>query len=238
MLPRKVVLTGASGAFGSALKTADDSLTAAITLYGGPIEVYGSPSSEALKQLASVFPRPSITGRPLDAAKNAPKLWQVHVPDGEDGRRGDVVVMFPGSSAWSLGDLDREEESPVKVWRSENAEFLDAAKQVPASDHLTVLGVTPELNRPTIMGASIRLDLLLSDLLSLSWDENGGVLKGQFAGSNRKATTAYVFVPAGWSFKSGSAGKNKISTSKGNSIIEIPVESGSATKFELAFLKK
>ena len=134
-----------------------------------------------------------------------------------------AIIMFPGATPWNVADLDRDEKTPVRVWNADKGEFLDAGKPVAAVDRLTVFGVTPELNRPTVMGASNHLDLLISDLTSLSWDETTGLLKGQFAGANRKSATAYVHVPDGWSLKSGSVGKSKISASKSNaSIVEIP----------------
>ncbi|MBI5091581.1 MAG: hypothetical protein HZB26_03955 [Candidatus Hydrogenedentes bacterium] len=231
------VVSGAVRIDAASFKNVDDSLAAAITLYGGPIELYGEPNSQTVNQLAAVFPRPALTGRPLDAARNAPKLWQVHVQSEEN--RGDAVVAFPGAGAWNVNEMDRDEKQPVKVWRADSGEFVDTAdKSVPASDRLTIYGVTPEATHPVIMGASSRIDLLFADLVSLTWDERGGTLKGQFAGSNRKPGTAYVYVPAGWSLKSGSAGKTKLTLSDGKSVIAIPVETGTGARFELAFVRE
>jgi len=228
------VVSGAVRVDGGSFTKIDDSLAAAMTLYGGPIEVSG----ETAKALATVFPRPRITGRPLDAAKNAPKAWQIHMVSPDNDLRGDAIALFPGSSPLNIADMERDAKTAVRVWRADNGEFLDASKPIAAADRFTLLGVTPESDRPTVLGAGPRIDLLNAELGAVTWNEGSGTLKGEFAGNNTKAATAYAFAPSGWSFKSGFAGKTKLSAPKGNSIVEIPVEAGGLTRFELVFSRK
>ena len=215
---------------------------AAMGFFNGPIELVGKPKPAVTKALAEFLPQRRRQGRPLDAAHQAPKVWQVHVAAREDRRGGDAVVTFPGAPAWAIAQIDLEEGQETRVWRAKDGTFLDPQQpSLPAAGELTVYGVTPELGRPVLMGASQGAGLLLDDLNHLAWEENAGkktgVLHGTFKGSNRKAAQAYVAIPAGWSFKSGKAGGAVIRKKDVTDRLRFFVRPGASTAFEFEFTR-
>ncbi len=215
--------------------SSDENLQRAVAMFGGPIEVAGAPKSGEAQSAGQLLLQRRLYAYPVDIANSSPKIWRVPVL-GPEGRRGDSVLMFPGAGAWKLADLALDGQEENLVWRASDGGIVDASAPVPAATSFTVYGVTPKLAHPVLMGASSGLALMLNDLKSLSWNESGSTLSGVFEGSSREKATAYVYVPDGWTLKSGKAGSAAVKKDKPGRL-EFSVEAGSATNFQLGFQK-
>lgn len=223
--------------FDGATELSDDTL-AAMMLFTGPIEFAGGASAKVKAQVADVLAQGGVAGRPLDMARKAPKAWQIHVPVAEGKEAlSDAIVLFPGAKPLETAKVEREAGVESVLWNAENgAHVAPEAKSITCSDKLTMYGLTRIMDRPTLMGASGDLRLMLDDLTGLTWKEEKGkgVLAGTFKGNNSDST-AYVSVPAGWKVKSAQVGGQNLRAKDGQNLVAFPVKAGASTPFELEF---
>jgi len=219
----------------SGLSQVDAELSGALRLWGGAVELLGQPKAGIRAHLVRILSGPRLTARALDGGQRAPLLWQICFSEAESGYLGGAVVAFLGAEAWNQDDLVADSEGPVIVWRGSNGDFVDAQNRaVPAAQGLEVHGLTPDLNRPTFMGASGGLALHLDQLRGLTWNERDGVLRGRIAGPAEPGAVAHVAVPEPWVFKGGTVGSKRLRHTAPARRLSFQI-GGADTAFELEF---
>ena len=215
----------------------DPAVASAMSFFRGPIEFTGRPSAELKRQLAQFLPQPRATGRPLDAAKTSPRIWQL--PTWRQSQpAGSSIVAFPGARSLDTAQIEVEPGQQVRIWSAADGQFVDSTQPIlPLAETISVFGVTPSSEYPALLGASYGFSLLLNDVKDLIWDPQKGILTGVFQGSNPSSATAYVAVPDGWTLENGKIEGAPLK--KGNTnCIQFPVAPGKSTKFTLQFSRK
>jgi len=212
----------------------DGALISAMSFFRGPIEFVGRPSAELTRELAHFLPQERTTGRPLDAAKTSPRIWQAPTWC-QSKRAGSSVVAFPGAGGLDVGQVEVEPGEQVRIWSAADGQFVDSTQPVvPVGETMAVFGVSAACDYPALLGASYGFSLLLNDVKDLIWDAQKGILTGEFQGSNTSSATAYVAVPAGWLLEAGRV--EGASVKKGaTNCIQFPVAAGKSTRFTLQF---
>ncbi|MBN2311889.1 MAG: hypothetical protein JXR94_23115 [Candidatus Hydrogenedentes bacterium] len=220
------------------LAALDDAVVAAMCLYGGPIEFVGLPAPDVARQLAPVLPRTHVAAWPLDPAARAPRVWRMDLGDAGAG-----VVAFPGAGAWRLDQLGAGAGQPAPagpqhVWRHEGSVVSEVTdRPVPASGRLSVCVVTPALTRPYVAGTSSGPGCVAREFQNVTWNEEKGILQGQFAPGSGLATIAYVKVPEPWEFRSGRVGTASLRPKTEGGLLELRIKAGNAEPFELRFAR-
>jgi len=215
----------------------DGALISAMSFFRGPIEFVGRPSAALKRQLAQFVPQKRTTGRPLDAAKGSPRIWQVPTWC-QSKPAGSSVVAFPGAGSLDLAQVEVEPGEQVRIWSAADGQFVDLTQPtVPLQETVTVFGVSPACDYPALLGASYGFSLLLNDVKDLIWDAQKGILTGVFQGSNTSSATAYVAVPEGWSLETGKVDGGALKKGATN-CIQFPVAAGKSTRFTLQFSPK
>ncbi len=202
----------------------------AMSFYGGPIEIVAQP--DAAPGLAQAFPR--RPGRPLDASKAAPRVWETPLNRLGDSLYGSAVVMFPGAPGWPTADVPLDGGPPAKLWRADNGETFDGSGSLPPAESLTVYGATSDHPRPILVGALNGATPHANTVQGLTWDAASGVLRGRVSGPQ---ATAYVYVPDAWRVASAQAGGRSISPSANGNLVAFDI-GGQNTPFELSFQRR
>lgn len=216
------------------VRSLDDALLAAITLYGGPVELLGEPSNDLARQLVAALPRRGMLVWPLDAAERSPRLWQLTPIGKQSDNRSMVVMAFPGAPEWSVADLDMDDKDRVQLWRADGNGYTRMADTaIPAANELTVYGVTQAAAKPIVLGASHGSEFVIHDLDDLLWDPAQGMLSGSFAPRGQGGATAHIVLPPSWALNSGRAGEERLRPSGDGSVVPIRLAAGRNTLFEL-----
>ncbi|MCX5772120.1 MAG: hypothetical protein NTZ09_17855 [Candidatus Hydrogenedentes bacterium] len=215
----------------------EPAVRSAMSFYRGPIEFMGRPSAELKRQLAEFLPQARTVGRPLDSAKESPRMWQVPTWC-QSKRAGSSVVAFPGADGLDVGQVEVEPGEQVRIWSAADGQLVDSAQPVvPVGESVSVFGVSAASDYPALLGASYGFSLLLNDVKDLIWDAQKGILTGEFQGSNTSSATAYVAVPEGWLLETGKVEGGALKKGATN-CIQFPVAAGKSTRFTLQFSRK
>jgi len=212
-------------------------LAAAMRFWPGAIELLGAPSANGLREATRLTLHPRLAARPVDAAQDTPRLWQITAKTAGGVCLGGAMAAFPGAAAWSLDQVEMDPNAPLVVGRPSDGQPIDArANPLPAATDLVVHGLAPVANAPLFLGASTGLALHLDHIKSLDWNAAQGLLRGCIEAPLEAAATAYVAIPPGWEYKSGEFNGKKLKTKSNAGLLSIPLEDTSAC-FELTFRK-
>ncbi len=173
-----------------------DDVVAAMRLWPAAIEAVGPPAPGLGRFVAC----PRVQAHCIDTINPSPRLWQASFKAG-GVFAGGAVLAFPGAPAWNVADLRMEQDWNVVLWRPEDGAY-DTAPH-PEAQKLEIHGVTPALDRPSLLGASCGLALHLDRVRELSWDANSNTLRGILAGPPEADGAVYIAVPDAWSLVSG-----------------------------------
>jgi len=218
-----------------ALSGLDDETMAAMRMWPGPIELVGAGNATLRGQMQQVLQLGRVVAIPVDAEHTTPLLWQLKAPP-TFSDVGASVVAFSGADTWSVDALELAEHAQIRVWHASSGKLLETpANTVPGSSRFEVYGVTPIDGRPVFMGSSNPLSLSLDRIQALDWHPGNGRLSGRF--ETASAARAYVYVPSGWTLKSGTADGRKVRGGDAPGPLAFNVGSGTAA-FDLEFQRQ
>jgi hypothetical protein len=113
----------------SKVSEVSNDVVAAMTFFGGPIELVGKPSASVLKQIGAVFPKANLWPRAIDSGSLTPRLWHVHVLKDQGVSERIAIVSFPGARAHTAADLVYPAGEGLKSVETTGAEFLEAIRR-------------------------------------------------------------------------------------------------------------
>ncbi len=196
------------------LNTIDNDLATAMRLWQGPVEIVGTPGASARTTLGTVFHSDALRARPMDLLNHSPLLWQMRMDAAGIGYVGTNVIAFAGAPAWNIKDAEPGDAIPTFAWCPDGDKVtVPKDGTVPAAASMTVMGLCPELTRPTFMGVSQGFGLGLDKMKSLAWDEQKGVLRVEIDDTFDAKTRAYVALTPGWKAKAVKVGKDRVKPS-------------------------
>lgn len=213
----------------------DVTLAAAMRFWPGSIELLGAPSANGLREASRLTLQPRVIARPVDAAQDAPHLWQITAKTGGGVCLGGAMVAFPGAASWSLDQVEMDPNAPLVVWRPSDGQPIDArANPLPPAVEFVVHGLAPVANTPLLIGTSTGLALHLDHVKSLDWNAAQGVLRGCIEAPLEATATAYIAIPPAWEYKSGELNGKKLKAKSNAGLLSLPLEDTGAC-FELTF---
>lgn len=227
--------------YAAGLNDVSEELAAAMRFWPGPVELIGLPTPEGLKQFARFAAHERVPARSVDDTSRVPLIWQTNLKDGNGSYVGGAVIAFRGARAWNLADLRFDQGEPVKVWRPEDGSLVDANDAIVSAERgLSVIGVSPQHDRPHFLGTSTGLALHLDRVKDLYWNEAKGTLSGVIEGPIEDKGVAYIAVPQPWKFTEARLNGKKLPPSrignlKGECLMIAMGDGG--MRFELAFAK-
>ena len=207
----------------------DNDLATAIRLWQGPIEILGTPGTAARATLGDVLHRDPLRARPMDILSRSPLLWQMRMDAPGLGYVGTNVIAFNGAPAWNIKDAEPGEAIPTFAWAPDGDKVtVPKDGMAPASTRMTVMGLCPELTRPTFMGVSEGFGFGLDKLKSLSWDDQKSVLRVEMTETLGAKTRGYVALTPGWKAKNVKVGGERVKpTAMDEKWLVFPMNSGS-----------
>jgi hypothetical protein len=220
-----------------ALNRADEICGTAMRLWPGVIEIRGALNQAGKQLLSDILRCKRVRGMPVDAARPAPKLWQVDFENGKSGFDGNTLIGFPGATPWMLAMLDIDRDTPVLVWRGSDGVFVDVLNRpAPAANAIEAHTIIPRLDRPAFLGVTTGLTLQLERVEMMHWDAQNMMLSGRFGPGIEGDGMAHVHVPEPWTLKRGETNGKRVREAMTGRRLTFPFSEDTQT-FELHFEK-
>ncbi|MBI2425151.1 MAG: hypothetical protein HYV27_20160 [Candidatus Hydrogenedentes bacterium] len=222
----------------NSLKKPSEDLVAALRIWPGPLEIQGKSPGSVQKACGEIFGRSAMAALPVDAGTQSPRLWQLSHTRGEMGYVGSAILAFQGQGTHLLSDVVLEQKTPHRFWRSNDGSELKLSEQLSSNQTAPlIIGASPVMDHPVLLGISSDSSLYLDRIANLSWNEQEGELSGKIEGPINEGAIAYVFVPASWQLTSGKVGSSSVKKAVNGNTLALPIEAGGAT-FDLQFKRQ
>lgn len=222
----------------AALEASSTELSAAMALFEGPIEVLATLDLSG-RELTRILPRQRISSRPLDVVEEVPKVWAVLTRGGAGHYLCPALLMFPGVPEWPVADTPLTPEGPVRAWPAGKGKPIDlSAGKLASTDVLSTYMLAPDLARPVLVGAIGEAGLPHGHVSELSWAEGTSTLTGRYKGTRCAGDTVYVYVPDGWTTRTGKVGGKRLRRKHDGNLMSFYLPGGKDEEFVLFFQRK